>query len=418
MPSGYQITQYRHPLAIGGELDYVIYVRGRHKKARICKARLQQIQLEQDSGKSLHDSEGRQSLVDLNRAGVALMEIVTEPDFEDGEQAAAFVRDIQASLKLINTCDGKMEQGSLRIDANISVHKPGSPYGVRTEVKNLNSVKSVEQAIDYEVKRQKNLLARGGQVINQTMSFDCDTRQTVAMRDKERLQDYRFMAEPNLPPIVLTDGSTDNPHILSIDHIRAGMPELLPALRQRLISYGLSLEQAMTTIELRLVNIFEEMLKLSSNPTVSSQSAFRFLNLVVVRACSEQKCSLEHLLSVVTLEKLSHLWHAYEKEALTHISSTELLHRLLNEPAATVQALLESGEFTRISDEREILRYCVAVAENNPKLARRYQKKKGSREFAELISIIQKDSENRIDHVDLFRVLRAYLDSKPSSSNS
>ncbi|XP_046331753.1 glutamyl-tRNA(Gln) amidotransferase subunit B, mitochondrial-like isoform X5 [Haliotis rufescens] len=175
LPAGYQITQQRQPLAVGGEVCYMTVHPNRQLPPTHRKVRLIQLQLEQDSGKSLHDPAGHISLIDLNRAGVGLMEIVTEPDFTDGDDAAAFVKELQLILQTLGTCDGKMAEGSLRVDANISVHKPGQPLGVRSEVKNINSTRGVAKAINFEIKRHIKELEAGREIVNETRSFDSHT---------------------------------------------------------------------------------------------------------------------------------------------------------------------------------------------------------------------------------------------------
>uniref|UniRef100_A0A8C6V0T3 Glutamyl-tRNA amidotransferase subunit B n=1 Tax=Neogobius melanostomus TaxID=47308 RepID=A0A8C6V0T3_9GOBI len=192
LPAGYQITQQRRPIAVDGVLNYSL-MGGKKKKNQVVRksARITQIQLEQDSGKSLHDDLQSQTLIDLNRAGVGLMELVMEPDMSCGEEAAAAVRELQLILQALGTCEGNMSEGQLRVDANVSVHRPGQPFGVRAEVKNINSARNLARAIDYEIQRQIQVLESGGTVQNETRAYDSKTGGTVPMRDKEGLQDYR-----------------------------------------------------------------------------------------------------------------------------------------------------------------------------------------------------------------------------------
>lgn len=184
--AGYQITQQRLPLAKFGHLQFEVYVPDVHREPYTVKNRIKQIQLEQDSGKSLH--EDTRSLVDLNRAGVPLMELVFEPDLSDGEEAAALVKELVLILQRIGTCSCKMEEGALRVDANVSVNKKDEPLGIRTEIKNIGSVRGVAGAIKYEIDRQIKLLESGGQVVNETRNWDAISKTTVPMRDKEEQQ--------------------------------------------------------------------------------------------------------------------------------------------------------------------------------------------------------------------------------------
>ncbi|KAJ8868025.1 hypothetical protein PR048_031834 [Dryococelus australis] len=251
LPAGYQITQQRAPLATGGQLQFQVYVPGAHSKPYTKMCGIHQLQLEQDSGKSLHDDEAARTLIDLNRAGVPLMEIVFEPDLADGEEAAALVRELVIILQRLGTCSCKMDEGALRVDANVSVHHPGDPLGVRTEIKNIGSVRAVAHAVQFEIERQVSVLDAGGNVINETRLWDAVYNQTLPMRDKEVVQDYRFMPEPNLPPLKVelnTVGSPDS-DILSVPALRAELPELPADTRRRLCEqYQLSPETAIILV--------------------------------------------------------------------------------------------------------------------------------------------------------------------------
>ncbi|XP_041057856.1 glutamyl-tRNA(Gln) amidotransferase subunit B, mitochondrial isoform X2 [Carcharodon carcharias] len=268
LPVGYQVTQQRCPVAINGSLAYSLCA-GKNRNCMIPKlVRIKQIQLEQDSGKSLHDDAGTHTLIDLNRAGVGLMEIVMEPDMCCGDEAAAAVRELQLVLQALGTCHGNMAEGQLRVDANVSVHRPGEPYGVRAEVKNINSARFLARAIDYEILRQIDVLENGGKILNETRAFDYKTGHTISMRDKEGKQDYRFMPEPNLPPLVIYDNETFPPNVnpqqvVNIDHIREQLPELPNDKRKRLVEkYGILAEHSFTLVnEDGLVQFFETVVE-------------------------------------------------------------------------------------------------------------------------------------------------------------
>ncbi|CAH2301164.1 glutamyl-tRNA(Gln) amidotransferase subunit B, mitochondrial isoform X1 [Pelobates cultripes] len=251
LPAGYQITQQRLPIAVNGNLTYRHQVGTKWNEMVTKCVRIKQVQLEQDSGKSLHDDLRRQTLIDLNRAGVGLMEIVMEPDMSCGEEAAAAVRELQLILQALGTSLANMAEGQMRVDANISVHHPGEPLGVRTEVKNLNSARFLAKAIDYEIQRQIKVLDNGGTILNETRSFDYKHGSTIPMRDKEGKQDYRFMPEPNLPPLILYDSKSlptanmDPEQVVNIDLIKERLPELPSITRERLVEqYGILLEQS------------------------------------------------------------------------------------------------------------------------------------------------------------------------------
>ncbi|OJT05413.1 Glutamyl-tRNA(Gln) amidotransferase subunit B, mitochondrial [Trametes pubescens] len=223
LPSGYQITQQYAPIARNGHL--------RLEKDDIA-VRIKQVQLEQDTGKSSFTPRNKLTAIDLNRAGMALMEIVSEPDMRSPEEAASYVRTLQALLRSIGSSDGNMEQGSLRCDVNVSVNRIGRPPGTRCEIKNLNSVKNMTVAITCEAFRQIVLLDRGLPVSQETRGFDEEKAKTYALRSKEDAPDYRYMPDPNIPPLLL--------HKDYIKAIRDKMPELPDATRDRLLSQGLS----------------------------------------------------------------------------------------------------------------------------------------------------------------------------------
>lgn len=208
LPCGYQISQFYHPVVTGGWIDL-------DEGPRV---RITRLHLEQDAGKCLHDQAPESSLVDLNRAGVALMEIVSEPDMRSAGEAASFMRKLRILLRHLGTCDGNMEEGSLRADANVSVRRPGEPLGVRCEIKNLNSMRFLAQAVTFEARRQIGVLEHGGVIRQETRLFDPGTGETRTMRSKEDAHDYRYFPDPDLPPLVLDEAF--------VDQIRAGLPEL------------------------------------------------------------------------------------------------------------------------------------------------------------------------------------------------
>ena len=227
LPQGYQISQYKYPIVGEGSLK-ITDANGEDKVIGI-----ERIHLEQDAGKSLHDQHPSKSFIDLNRTGVALMEIVSKPDLRSPEEAASYVKKIRTVLRYIETCDGNMEQGSLRADCNVSVRKPNGDLGTRCEIKNLNSIKFISQAIQYEAERQVEILENGGVIDQETRLFDTSTGETRSMRSKEDAHDYRYFPDPDLLPLELSESQ--------ISEIRSDMPELPDQLVERLISeYGIT----------------------------------------------------------------------------------------------------------------------------------------------------------------------------------
>ena len=231
LPAGYQISQYQQPIVGRGRV-MLDMPDGSTRHIGITR-----LHLEQDAGKSLHDQHPTQTYVDLNRAGIALMEIVSEPDLRSAEEAGVYVRKLRSILRYLGTCDGNMEEGSLRCDCNVSVRRPGDPLGTRCEIKNLNSVRFVMQAIEYEARRQIELIEEGGAVEQQTRLFDSTRGETRPMRSKEHAHDYRYFPDPDLLPLVLDPAW--------IEELRAQLPELPDAKKARFVAeYGLRPEDA------------------------------------------------------------------------------------------------------------------------------------------------------------------------------
>lgn len=227
LPQGYQISQYKSPVV--GEGEVVIELDG----GRTATIGIERLHLEQDAGKLLHDRSPTLSYVDLNRSGVALMEIVSKPDIRDAEQAKAYVTKLRAILRYLGTCDGDMEKGSLRADVNVSVRKMGAPLGTRCEIKNMNSINFIGQAIEYEARRQVDILEEGGAIEQETRLFDPDKGETRSMRTKEEAHDYRYFPDPDLLPLEFSQGF--------VDELRAGLPELPDRKKARFVAdLGLS----------------------------------------------------------------------------------------------------------------------------------------------------------------------------------
>ncbi|MDZ4736756.1 MAG: Asp-tRNA(Asn)/Glu-tRNA(Gln) amidotransferase subunit GatB [Rhodospirillaceae bacterium] len=219
LPAGYQISQYQQPIVGKGEIT-IDLPDGRSRTVGITR-----LHLEQDAGKSLHDQHPDKTYVDLNRSGVALMEIVSEPDMRSAEEAAAYIRKLRSVLRYLGTCDGNMEEGSLRCDVNVSVRKPGDPLGTRCEIKNVNSVRFVMQAIEYEANRQIEVIEDGGTIDQETRLFDANKGTTRPMRSKEHAHDYRYFPDPDLLPLVLDAGY--------VERLKASLPELPDARKAR-----------------------------------------------------------------------------------------------------------------------------------------------------------------------------------------
>ena len=254
LPKGYQISQYELPLCTRGHLD--VNVDGASRRVGITR-----IHMEEDAGKNVHDSGGGHSLVDLNRAGVPLMEIVSEPDMQSSGEAGAYLRTLRSILQYLEVCDGNMEEGSFRCDANVSLRATGDDaLGVKVEIKNLNSFKAVEKALEYEIGRQGRVLSEGGAVEQETRLWDADREVTRAMRSKEDAHDYRYFPDPDLLPLVIDDRW--------VAEIRATLPELARSRRDRFMDeYGLSAYDAEILTQRRdVADYFEAAVRGHANP--------------------------------------------------------------------------------------------------------------------------------------------------------
>ena len=249
LPQGYQISQFPKPIVGQGTLILDL-AGGETREVGITR-----IHLEQDAGKSLHDQHPSNTFIDLNRSGVTLMEIVSEPDMRTPEEAGAYLHKLRSILRYLGTCDGNMEQGSLRCDANVSVRRPGDELGTRCEIKNVNSIRFVQQAIDYEARRQIELIEEGGTVDQETRLFDSGNGITRSMRSKEEAHDYRYFPDPDLLPLEISQGF--------VEEIRASLPELPDAKKERFVSdYGLGTEDAgLLTAERATADFYEKVAK-------------------------------------------------------------------------------------------------------------------------------------------------------------
>uniref|UniRef100_A0A182NKX8 Glutamyl-tRNA(Gln) amidotransferase subunit B, mitochondrial n=1 Tax=Anopheles dirus TaxID=7168 RepID=A0A182NKX8_9DIPT len=414
LPTGYQITQQRAPLARGGSLSFPVFIPGVTKTPYYKTAKLHQLQLEQDSGKSLHDPVERKSLVDLNRAGMPLMELVFEPDLETGEEAAALVKELILILTRMESCSCKMEEGALRVDANISVHLENTPLGTRTEVKNIGSVRAVSQAIDYEIRRQIEILDDGGKIHNETRAWDSVGRVTVAMRDKEVVQDYRFMPEPNLPPLHLKlhEGATvedTEARLIDVPKIRHSLPELPEQTRQRIVEvHQLSSATAITLVnDIPLYNHFR---------TIIDESAARSPKLVANFLINElltilNRNKLETADCGLTSGQLATIVDLLQENRLNVQYARRVLQELLEPEGDTTRCpreLVSERNWFLITDETQIRQHCQDAIDANPKLVDKYRKGKEKMLYA-LAGVVAKTSEEKIDMARAVELLKQML---------
>ncbi|SDG43113.1 Asp-tRNA(Asn)/Glu-tRNA(Gln) amidotransferase subunit GatB [Thalassobaculum litoreum] len=257
LPQGYQISQYKDPI-VGEGVLLLDLPDGSTKSVGI-----ERLHLEQDAGKSLHDQHPQKTYIDLNRSGVALMEIVSKPDLSSPEEAGLYVKKLRSILRYVGTCDGNMQEGSMRADVNVSVRKPGDPLGTRCEIKNMNSVRFIHQAIEYEARRQIEILESGGKIDQETRLFDTGRGETRSMRSKEDAHDYRYFPDPDLLPLVLDQAR--------VDALGADLPELPDVKKARFIAdFGLSPYDAAILVEERATADWYEKLAKGRDPKIAA----------------------------------------------------------------------------------------------------------------------------------------------------
>lgn len=359
LPKGYQITQDRQPICVGGQLK--INVDGQEKTVRI-----HHIHMEEDAGKSMHDTDGPFSLIDLNRAGVPLLEIVTEPDLRSAEEVDAFMTAMRQLVRYLHISDGNMEQGSLRCDVNVSIRPEGSTeFGERCEVKNLNSMRYARRAIAYEVKRQTQLIESGGQVRQETLNFDPETGVTSPLRDKEDAHDYRYFPEPDLPPVVL---STDE-----LRKLQAEMPTLPWQMRERLSGeFGLPDYDVNLLTEEQAPALF--YLELTRHTPHYKAAANLLINKVLPQA-DEQNIPLEQF--PVGMKQLAEFLQIIADGKVSNSAAyQQLFPALMEQPDAQPLALAQSLNLLQTSDEGALEQIVEQVIADHPEEVARYRKGK------------------------------------------
>ncbi|XP_049576198.1 glutamyl-tRNA(Gln) amidotransferase subunit B, mitochondrial [Syngnathus scovelli] len=408
LPAGYQITQQRRPVAVDGVLNYSLLGGKKGNQVVRKNVRIKQIQLEQDSGKSLHDDARAQTLIDLNRAGVGLMELVMEPDMTCGEEAAAAVRELQLILQALGTCQGNMSEGQLRVDANVSVHGPGEPLGIRTEVKNINSIRYLAKAIDYEIQRQMDVLRRGGSVHNETRSFDSKSGTTVPMRDKEGLQDYRFMPEPNLPPLVVYEdpdsvpSGADVQQAVVVQSLRAELPELPAVRRERLVkTYGILPEHSLTLLnEDGLVDYFERVLKATSR---EPRNVIGWVTNELLALLKQRDLNVSQ--SPVSPSSMAQLLELLETRRISSSAAKQVFQEMWRHSGAkTAVEIVSELDLSLVSDVEQLHEVCAKVVDSHPHEVQAFQA--GNKKVLnKLMGSVQKETKGRADPITVRKIL-------------
>ena len=348
LPAGYQISQYKDPI-VGEGVVTVDLENGESREVRI-----ERLHLEQDAGKSIHDMDPKRTYVDLNRAGVALMEIVSKPDMRSADEAGAYLAKLRSILRYLGTCDGNMEQGSLRADVNVSVRRPGAPLGTRCEIKNLNSIRFIKQAIDHEARRQIDILEDGGTIEQQTRLFDPGRGETRAMRSKEEAHDYRYFPDPDLLPLELEPDW--------VAQIAASLPELPDAKKARFVAdYGLSAGDAAVLVADREdANFFEAVARGRRDPKLAG-------NWVINEFYGRlNKAGQRREEAPVTAEKLSGLLALIESGAISGRIAKDVFDDMF-ETGKDAAAIVEAKGLKQISDTGTIEEIIDRLIAGNPK---------------------------------------------------
>ncbi|MEX0722359.1 MAG: Asp-tRNA(Asn)/Glu-tRNA(Gln) amidotransferase subunit GatB [Gracilimonas sp.] len=357
LPKGYQISQFDTPICYDGFLD--ISLEDYDKRIGVTR-----IHMEEDAGKSIHDQDPYNTLVDLNRAGTPLIEIVSEPDLRTPEEAYAYLSKIKQIVQYLEICDGNMEEGSLRCDANVSVRPRGQKeLGTRTELKNMNSFRNVERAIHYEIYRQIDLIEDGGEVVQQTRLWDTTKMQSRAMRSKEEAHDYRYFPEPDLPPIHVTEAL--------LNEIREDLPELADVRRERFMNdYGMSVDDAITITDSRyLADYYEEVVEHLGNP----KSASNIVLSEVLRVLNELSIDIRDF--SISAKRISELVKLKEEDKINSSAMQEIFNAMLKEDKEP-EVLAKEMNLIQVSDSGFLDPIVEKIIKDNPDEVRRYQEGK------------------------------------------
>jgi aspartyl-tRNA(Asn)/glutamyl-tRNA(Gln) amidotransferase subunit B len=386
LPKGYQISQFEIPVVQGGQVEF--FLAGERRSVRLVRAHL-----EEDAGKSLHEDFVGQTGIDLNRAGTPLLEIVTEPDMRSSEEAVAYAKELHKIVTWIGICDGNMQEGSFRCDANVSVRKPGAPLGTRREIKNLNSFKFMQQAIDFEVRWQIERIEDGHAIEQATVLFNPDTGETRAMRSKEDAADYRYFPDPDLPPLVIADEW--------VQRVRDAMTELPRVMAQRFqADYGLTEYDATVLTQSRtMAGYFEAAAKASGQPKLASNwimgELARRLNAGEIDIAESPANALQ----------LAQLIVRIVDGTISNNAAKQVLDALWSREGSDVDQLIEAKGLKQLNDTGALDRIIDGVLAANPKNVEEYRGG-NSKALNALVGQIMKASQGKANPQQVNELLR------------
>ena len=354
LPKGYQISQYELPIVYNGKLD--INVDGNNKTIGITRAHL-----EEDAGKSIHDLYENQSAIDLNRAGTPLIEIVSEPDMRSAREAVTYLKKIHSIVKSLGISDGNMEEGSFRCDANVSLRKPGDKFGIRAEIKNINSFKFVENAINYEIERQQDILEAGGAVDQETRLYDPKKNETRSMRSKEEANDYRYFPDPDLLPIEISQDK--------INEIKSTLPELPHAKKERYVQdYNLKNDDAeILSSNLNLSEFFEASIV---DTRSNYQLIANFILTEVIGICNKTNIDISQ--SPIEPNHVAKLISYVDDGKISSKQAKDILSDLW-EGKSNIDEIIKEKNIEQISDVDQLSHEAKKILEKHPKEVQDYK---------------------------------------------
>lgn len=393
LPKGYQISQFEIPVVQGGEVSFFL---DSDKKNVRKTVRLVRAHLEEDAGKSLHDAFQGMSGIDLNRAGTPLLEIVTEPDIRSTEEAVAYAKELHKIVTWIGICDGNMQEGSFRCDANVSVRKPGQPLGTRREIKNLNSFRFMQQAIDFEIRWQIEQLEDGHAIQQATVLFDPDTGETRAMRTKEDSADYRYFPDPDLPPLCISAEW--------IEQTRAQMPELPRKMAERFVAeYGLPEYDAATlTQSPQMAAYFEQAAQKSGQPKLASNWVMGEIS----KRLNAEEIGIES--AQVTAQQLAQIIQRIQDGTISHNAARQVFDALWRGEASDADAVIEAKGLKQMNDTGALEKIIDEVIAANPANVEQYRAGK-DKAFNALVGQVMKASKGKANPQQVNELLRAKL---------